>query len=449
MGGRERVDALELLGGVARGHVGHGAQADGLHVLEELVEERVLELLSLLVARRRGGYVAQVGVGGDRADRVGELDDLGRARQLVGGLDVDAIQVVGLQDAQQVVHEVRVVLVGQDAREGGGNLNAHRIQALDQGGAAAKTADQGRGHGSQQVTLGDAAAIGVLGDADHVRLGIEGLQAQVGEDLARALSHGEGALKAGGALGGEPLGDLLAGRRRHALHRHVGHAHGVRVVELTLRERRSLSEAGANLKAGDGTHAQNAGGLTHLGCRADRIVIDRADNAQAVTPRQQRRVGGRVGAKREARVDVVVRLGHPAGEVLVGDHRAQRLDALDRGGGRIVGDVHGFCHLFVGWRKTVMNQECGRGRGSVRRSVAPASLARVRESEPGTGGGPERGTARPQRLRGPRGSGERSRPRSRASWWARGRAAGGCARESRRGSRRPAGRSTTPARGRA
>ena len=269
VGGRERVDALKLLGGVARGHVGDGAQADRLHVLEELVEEVVLELLGLLVAGRRGRHVAQVGVGGDRADRVGELDDLGGAGQLVGGLDVDAIQVVGLQDAQQVVHEVRVVGVGQDAREGLGDLDAHRVQALDQGGTAAETADEGRGHGGQQVALGDPTAIGVLGDADHVRLRVEGLQAQVGEDLVGALGHGEGALQACGALRSKPLGDLLAGRGGNALHRHVGDALGIGVVELALRERRTFAEAGADLEAGDGTHAQDAGRLAHLSGSAD------------------------------------------------------------------------------------------------------------------------------------------------------------------------------------
>ena len=282
---------------------------------------------------------------------------------------------------------MRVVGVGQDARERLGDLNAHRVQALDQGGTAAETADEGRGHGGQQVTLGDPAAIGVLRDADHVGLRVEGLQAKVGEDLVGALGHGEGALQACGALGGEPLGDLLAGRGGHALHRHVGDALGIGVVELALRERRALTEAGADLEAGDGTHAQDAGRLAHLSGGADRVMVDRADDAQAVAARQQSGARGRVGAEREARVDVVVRLGHPAGEVLVGHAGAQRLDALGRGCCRVVGDVHGFCHLFVGWRKTVMKQVCGRGRGTVRRSVAPASRARVRECEPRTGAG--------------------------------------------------------------
>ena len=203
-------------------------------MLEELVEEVVLELLSLLVPRRRGGHVAQVGVGGDCANRVGESDDLGRARQLVGRLDVDAIQVVGFQDAQQVVHEVRVVRVGQDGGQGHGDLDAHLRQALGQRRAASESADQGRGHGSKQVTLGDPAAVCILRDADHVGLRVEGLQPQVREDLVGALGHGERALQAGSAPRGKPLGDLLACRCGHALDSHVGHAHGIGVVELAL-----------------------------------------------------------------------------------------------------------------------------------------------------------------------------------------------------------------------
>ena len=201
---------------------------------------------------------------------------------------------------------MRVVGVGQDARERLGNLDAHRIQALDQGGATTETADEGRGHGGQQVALGDPTAIGVLGDADHVGLRVEGLQAQVGEDRVGALGHGEGALQACGALGGEPLGDLLAGRGGHALHRHVGDALGIGVVELALRERRALAEASANLEAGDGTHAQNAGRLAHLSGSTDRVVVDRADDTQAIAACQERSVGGRVGAEGEARVNVVV-----------------------------------------------------------------------------------------------------------------------------------------------
>ena len=306
VGGRQRVDALQLLGGVARGHVGDGAQTDGLHVLEELVEEVVLELLCLLVARRRGRHVAQVGVGGDRADRVGKGDDLGRAGQLVGGLDVDSIQVVGLEDAQKIVHQVRVVRIGEHAGEGLGDLDTHRIQPLDQGGATAESADQGRGHGGEQVALGDPAAVCVLRDAYHVGARVEGFQAQVCEDPVGALGHRQRALQAGGALGCQPLRDLLAGRSGHALHGHVGDAHGIGVVELTLGERGALAEASADLEAGDGTHAQNAGRLAHFSRGADRVVVDRADNAQAVAARHERGVRRRVGAEGEARVNVVV-----------------------------------------------------------------------------------------------------------------------------------------------
>ena len=350
VGGRERVDARQLLGRVARGHVGDGSQADGLHVFEELVEEVVLELLGFLVPRRGGGHVAQVGVGGNRADRVGELHDLGRAGQLVGGLDVDAVQVVGLEDTQQVVHEVGVVSVGQDGGQGRRDLDAHLRQSLGQGGTAPKSADEGRGHGGQQVTLGNPAAVFVLRDADHVSLRVKGLQAQVSEDRVGALGHGQGARQAGGALGGQPGRDLLARRGGHALHRHVGDTLGIGVVELALRERRAFAEAGADLEAGDGPHSQDGGGFAHLSGGTDRVVVDGADDAQASPARKQGRVGGRVGAEREAGVNVVVRLGHPFGELLGGGDDTQRVDALGRGGCRVVGDVHGFCHLFVGWR---------------------------------------------------------------------------------------------------
>ncbi len=43
--GRPRARGCSMLGGVARGHVGDGAQADRLHVLREARREIILELL--------------------------------------------------------------------------------------------------------------------------------------------------------------------------------------------------------------------------------------------------------------------------------------------------------------------------------------------------------------------------------------------------------------------
>ncbi len=68
---------------------------------------------------------------------------------------------------------------------------------------------------------------------------------------------------------------------------------------------------------------------------------------------------------------------------------------------------HGFCHLFVGWRKTVLKSSMWAGRGTV--SVAPASRARVRSAkEPGTRAG-RKGNDPPPMPQKARGSGARSR----------------------------------------
>ena len=126
--GGEVVDAPQLLGGVARWHVGDGPQSALCHGVEQFVEVVVLELLGLLVAGRRGGDVTEVGVGGDRPDGVGEGHHLLGGRAFVGGgLDVDAGQVFRFQHAQQVVGQVRVVGIAQDAGEFRGYVDAHAL----------------------------------------------------------------------------------------------------------------------------------------------------------------------------------------------------------------------------------------------------------------------------------------------------------------------------------
>ena len=93
---------VELLGRVAGGHVGDGADAVLGEDVEEFVEVRILEGLGGLVSGDGGLDVAEVGVAEDGADVVGEGRELEQRRAFVGGGQVDLRDEGGLEDVQDV-----------------------------------------------------------------------------------------------------------------------------------------------------------------------------------------------------------------------------------------------------------------------------------------------------------------------------------------------------------
>ena len=247
----EFMDSLELFRSVTRRHIGNSAQALFFESFEELVKEFIFELFSLLVAGRRSGNITEIGVGGNGADGICELNNFLRSRQLVSGLNVDATQVFRLQDTQKIVDEVRILSVTECAFEGWRNVDTHALQAIDEALTATESLNESRCHRGKQVALCDTATVGILRDADHVSLRIERLQAKTNEDLVRGLSHLQGALETSSALGRQPLGNLFASRSRNTLNRHVGDAFGVRIVQLTSSKRTVGIKESADFKAGD------------------------------------------------------------------------------------------------------------------------------------------------------------------------------------------------------
>ena len=178
--------------------------------------------------------------------------DLRHARALAAVLQplrdhVDLVQELGLHHAQQIEDQVRVVRIRQLVRDLAGERQAHLGQAVDQGLPRPEPLDELRGHGRQQVTLGHRPAAQELRPLDDVLLQVDQRRAEAAEDLVGPLHHRGGALEPRVADGHQVLGHLVARRGGNALHRHVGDARGVRVVQLAGVHRRV---AGGHLVGG-------------------------------------------------------------------------------------------------------------------------------------------------------------------------------------------------------
>ena len=286
--------------------------------------------------------------------------------------------------------------VGQGAGEGGGHGDAHRPQACHQRGAAPESPDQGRGHGGQEVALGDASPVGVLGGGDHVGARVEGLQAQAGQDGVRLVGHRQGAAQPRLPLGGQPRVHCGARGGGHSLNGHVGDPRGVGVVEFAPVERAVRVEARADLEARHGAHSQGAGGGRHLRCGGDGVVVDGAHHPQSRAARQQGGVRGGVGAEGVAGVDVVVGLGDPFGERFPADGFPECCCALVLAEGRVVRGVHCWSSHHGHW----VAMKCGDGAGAVLawRVPRPRRWSAWRTGRGRTGKG---STARPMAFTGP------------------------------------------------
>ena len=118
----QSLHALKLRHGVAGGHVGHAAEAQGVQFTEQLVEVAVLESLSALVTGDTVADIAEVGVSGEGAYLTGQSQNVRHRGALVGGGNVEAADELSLEQTQQIVDIVLTVHVTQVAFDLGAEL---------------------------------------------------------------------------------------------------------------------------------------------------------------------------------------------------------------------------------------------------------------------------------------------------------------------------------------
>ena len=331
---------MQLGLGVAAGHVGDGLVAQLGHVVHQLVQEVVLELLGALVAGHAVADVAQVGVGRDGAHAVGQGQHVAHVGALVGGVDVELGDQLALDPAQQVVHHVGVVFIGEEALDlaGQGQLKL-LVDELHQLVAPADDVEHLVGQGAGEVTLGDGAALGEVGQRQHVLFKVDG-HAVLAHHLVDGGDHLAVTLVALLAVGREEsvdLGGLVAG---HAVQRHVDHALLVGVVELLV-GKGGVCKAHAALDADGGAHVGGLGGGEELLRAGDGIVVHQAAGAQTGGAGEPHRGGGGVGGEGVGGVNVVV---HIATGLRLGLGLHQFLEVL-----KSLGAVEQLQQLFAGF----------------------------------------------------------------------------------------------------
>jgi hypothetical protein len=171
--------------------------------------------------------------------------------------------------------------------------------------------DQHRRYGGQEVPLGHAAALGGLGDGEHVPTVVDGTQAGAGEDRVDCRGHPEVAFSPAGLDRIQELPDRRYRAARHSLHSHVDQAGRIGVVDLAVREAARFPvgtglEAHPELEADAAADPEDRAGVDHLLGGADGVVVHRPRRFQSRVPRPEGRHGRRVGAEAVDRVDVVV-----------------------------------------------------------------------------------------------------------------------------------------------
>jgi hypothetical protein len=309
VGFAQPAHALQLLGGVARRHVGYGTEAEPLHLDRQLVEPRVLEALGLLVARGRFAHVAEVAVARDCADRDAQTHDVHDRHALLPiRLEKDPAEKAALQHPQQVVGEEPVHRIGEQRGQVGGNgqpqpVDDPRGEARPPPGGVQDTP----GQREKQVTLRKGTAGVGARDRPNVAREVEGPQAEVRQQRVEALRHAVGAALTGSADGLQERRDFRETSRGDAVEHDVHQARRVGVVDHPSGERGARG-AHPELDPRGRRNAEAPAGFGELARATDAVVVHDADRGQA---RSERLLGGRgrrVRAEGVGGVDVVVDL---------------------------------------------------------------------------------------------------------------------------------------------
>ena len=344
----QRADAAQLGARVAAGHVGDGAIADLRKVRNQFIQEIIFELLRALIAGHAVTDVAQIGVGGNRADAVGQRQYLVYVRQLFIGVDVEPRDQLALDPAQQIVHRVRIFIVGQIAFDLGGQRQLKLgLDEADQLFAAADHVQHAVRQRAGNVALGHGAALCVIRKRQHIALKIDG-HAVFAHHFIHRRHHFAVAFVALFTVRREEIVQFPRAVVRHAVQRHVRHACLIGVVQLAIAEGR-IFHGYAAFQTDRGAHLRGLCRRQEFIRARDGIMIHQAAGAKPRRAGEPYRRRGRVGGEGIGGMDVVVHIASGDRRWLGFHQRLQIFNAV-RGVQKRQQFFACLCHTYVSFR---------------------------------------------------------------------------------------------------
>ena len=274
----QRAQTLQLLLGIAGGHICNGAEAQLAYNGEKLVKIGILKALGALISRDALRHIAKVGIGGNGAYCIGKFQ---------GGLYGHAFGVgiyieeagIAFENAQKVVIVMGVFGVVKAGLKTGRHRHSQLVAYKPEHRRTASVfADYCLGKPEEHMALRNAAPLLGAAEGKNIAVKIKGY-AHGGGYFVYACGHGPVALVALFTVGSHEFINAVYCIVRHPVQRHVCHAGLIGIVYAAV-FKGCAAEAYAHFHADGGGQPHNFSGLYKFLRAADGVMIHKPGRAQ-------------------------------------------------------------------------------------------------------------------------------------------------------------------------